>query len=117
MLELSKTVLEQLDLDVLMQMLNPDFNIGRTYHEEQDKKWMIVHNYNLIADVNFGIKNLGDWETFGYPIELINQASIPSVYGSTPKACLIEFLVSYPKLILNPINTPNENSNIPVAGD
>lgn len=102
--------LRELSLDALVNLLNPDFNIGRTYFKDEDKKYVITHNYNLVHEVNSDENDVDEWETFGYPIELIQQAAIKPVFGSTPKECLLNFFQSHPKLILYDIDNLDKYS-------
>ena len=98
---------ETFDVETLMGFLNPDFNIGRTYFHEPYKRYMISHNYYLIHEVNSNEEDVEEWETFGYEVELIQQAGIKPVFGPTAKRCLINFFTKHPKLILVDINTDN----------
>ena len=102
--------LKELSTDVLMTLLNPDFNIGKTYFKEEGKQFMITHNYHLIYEVNSDEDDVDEWETFGFPVESVSLASIPPVFGATVKDCLLSFFNSYPKLILYSIDNPENYS-------
>jgi hypothetical protein len=103
MLEVKKEVFERMSLEMLMDLLNPDYHIGKTFFDQPSKRWMILHDYNLVAEVNSDEDDVNEWETFGYPIELIGQASGKEVHGANPKETLINFFTSYPGLIVNPM--------------
>jgi hypothetical protein len=102
--------LESLSTDKLMTLLNPDFNIGRTYFKEEGKQFMITHNYHLIYEVNSEEDNVDEWETFGFPVESVTLASIPPVFGPSVRECLLSFFNKYPKLILYSIENPENYS-------
>ena len=94
--------LKEFSLELLLDLLLPDFNICRTYFEESAKRYMVQHNYNLIAEVN-EINDEPDmlkWETFGFDFELIELACTPVVYGSTAKECLLNFFDKHPTYML-----------------
>jgi hypothetical protein len=107
---LKREQLEKLSVEALLSLLNPDFNIGKTYFKEVGKKFMITHNYKLIFEINSTEDHVDEWETFGFPTELLNQASIESVFGKTPRECLLKFFELHPGLILYDIKNVDNYS-------
>lgn len=97
---LRKEQVERLSVEALLNLLNPDFNIGKTYFKEKSKRFMITHNFHLIQEVNDKEDDVEEWETFGFPIELVAQTEIEPVFGETPRECLLNFFSKHPGLIL-----------------
>ena len=71
----TKEYFGELSTDKLLNLLNPDYNLGRTVHSEPDKRWVVQHNYFLIAEVNCLEDKVEDFQTFGYPVESIAEAT------------------------------------------
>lgn len=96
----TKEYFRSLSTDELLLLLNPDYNLGRTVYVEPSKKWIVQHNYFLIAEVNCLEDKVEDFQTFGYPIESITEATTESIYGNTAKETLINFYIAHPELII-----------------
>lgn len=111
MFKFIKSQLEAMSLGQLLNMLNPDFNIGVTHFETtydedgyalpNEKRWVITHNYFLIAEVNCETDEMDKWETFGYPMETLSDIKTGRVFGSNPKDTLIKFFSLYPQFVIN----------------
>lgn len=93
---MEKIKLLELNVEQLLDMLHPDFRIGKTFFDDPKKAYWISHVYDLLAEINTDEEE-EDYQTFGYAHESITQAKkVGVVYGSTAKRCLIEFFEIYP---------------------
>lgn len=93
-------VLQAMSLVELLDLLNPDYSIARTSHEDIDRRYMIDHVYSLIKDVNTKQEDFEEWETFGIDFDVANLVNVEPVYASTARECLLKFFNDYPEMIL-----------------
>ena len=110
MKKFSLSELESMSLDTLILMLNPDYKIGATTFPSRfdadgnmlpsQKRWIVEHNYAIVADLNQPDVDVNKWVTFGLPVESIQDATCKPSYGATPKKALINFYLSNPTLII-----------------